>query len=308
VRNLKRLHRETGSISPRPRTFGTYRRFPIDKLPELEGLLKQGAIAHGWINELWTIQRVWELIGKKFNIHLSQGTVWKILTRDLHWSSIKPQTVLRERDEEKIAQWRVQGFDEIRLRAEKRGAYLVFVDEAGFMLQPTVRKTFAPRGSRPVNKVSDPHGRISTACAITVSPKRKRLYLYFRLLPDNRNFTGYTVASFLTYLHQKLRSPLTIIWDSIPIHSARPVRRHLRSHRETVLEMIPEYAPELNPADGVWSYIKYGRLANFAPPDLATLRKQVVVELRGLCKKPRHLASFIAKSKLEIGIPSSQTA
>ena len=47
VRNLKRLRRETGSISPRPRTSGRYRRFPLDRLPELEGLLKKGAIANG---------------------------------------------------------------------------------------------------------------------------------------------------------------------------------------------------------------------------------------------------------------------
>jgi len=299
VRNLKRHRRETGSISPKQRSTWP-RRFPVEKLSELEAYLTQGAIAHGWINELWTVQRVWELIKSKFQIDLSQGTVWRILKRDLKWSSIKPQTVLRERDEEKISRWRKQEFDEIRRRTQKRGAYLVFVDEAGFMLQPTLRKTFAPRGSRPVTRVSDPHGRISTACAITVSPKRKRLNLYFRLLPDNTNFTGHSIASFLKYVHQELRSPLTMIWDSIPIHSADPVRRYLRSQREIVLEIIPEYAPELNPADGVWSYIKYGRLANFAPHDLSILRKQVTKELKELCDKPKHLASFIAKSKLSL--------
>jgi transposase len=301
LRLLKQRRRETGSIMPKQRVkLATLRVFPIDKLSELEAFLKEGAIAHGWISELWTIQRVMALIKSKFNIALSQSTVWNILTKHLRWSSIKPQTVLRERDEEKISNWREKGFDEIRRRAYKRGAYLVFVDEAGFMLQPTLRKTFAPRGSRPVTKVSGPRGRISTACAIAISPKRKRLSLYFRLLSDNTNFTGQSIASFLKYVHQELRSPLTMIWDSIPIHSAEPVRSYLRSQREVVLEMIPEYAPELNPADGVWSYIKYGRLANFAPCDLNTLRKQVTKELEDLSDKPHHLASFIAKCKLSL--------
>jgi len=70
--------------------------------------------------------------------------------------------------------------------------------------------------------------------------------------------------------------------------------------REVVLERIPEYAPELNPADGVWSYIKYGRLPNFAPHDLSILRKQVTKELEDLSDKPPHLASFIAKCKLSL--------
>src|SRR5262249_48517333 len=91
---------------------------------------------------------------------------------------------------------------------------------------------------RPVTKVSNPHGRISAACAIAISPKRKQLSLYFRLLPDNTNFTGHSIASFLKYVHEQLRSPLTMIWDSIPIHSAEPVRSYLRSQREVVLERV----------------------------------------------------------------------
>jgi transposase len=299
VRRLRQRWRETGSILPKQRTgLQAFRRFPGDKLSELEALLRKGATAHGWINDLWTTQRVKELIKSKFQIELSPATALRILKKGLKWSSIKPQAILRERDEEKICRWRERDFHEIRRLAEERGAHVVFIDEAGFMLQPTLRRTFAPRGSRAVTRVSDPHARISTACAIGVSPKRKRLSLYFRLLSDNTNFTGQSVASFLRYVSQELRSPLTVIWDSIPIHSAKPVRRFLSFHQSIILEAIPEYAPELNPADGVWSYIKYSRLANFAPIDLGALRLQVTKELELLASKPQLLASFIAKCKL----------
>jgi hypothetical protein len=43
------------------------------------------------------------------------------------------------------------------------------------MMYPTVRKSFSPRGEAPVNKVSDPHGRISTIGAIAISPGRDQL-------------------------------------------------------------------------------------------------------------------------------------
>ena len=35
-----------------------------------------------------------------------------------------------------------------------------------------------------------------------------------------------------------------------------------------VAEPFPPYASKLNPADGIWGYVKYGRLPNYAPPDL----------------------------------------
>jgi len=141
VRILKQRRRETGSILPNYRVDSPRRRkFPVDKFPELEAFLKEGAIVHGWINEIWTIQRVMELIKSKFNVTISISTVWNILKKDLGWSSIKPQSVLRERDEKKISDWREKGFDVIRRRAQNRGAYLVFADEAGFYVAANTSK------------------------------------------------------------------------------------------------------------------------------------------------------------------------
>jgi transposase len=243
-----------------------------------------------------------KVIKARFRVKISLSTVLRILKKDLGWSPQKPITVLRERDEAKIANWRSDEFERIKWQAKQRGAYLAFADEAGFMLLPTLRKTFAPRGSRPAIRVSEPHGRISTACAITVSPKRRSLNLFFHLLPDNTNFTGNSISRFLEHIRRKIRAPLTIIWDSIPIHSAEPVRMFLRHHHDVVLEMIPQYAPELNPADGVWSYVKYGRLANYVPLDLAALRRRVKRELAALKRKPELLLSFIRKSQLAIDL------
>ena len=64
---------------------------------------------------------------------------------------------------------------------------MVFLDESGFMLTPTVRRTFAPRGQTPLIKSWDRHDRISAISAVTVSPKRRRLGLYFHLMPDDEN-------------------------------------------------------------------------------------------------------------------------
>ncbi len=82
-------------------------------------------------------------------------------------------------------------------RARWRKAHLVFLDETGFMLTPTVRRTLAPPGKTAILKSWDRHDRISALSAVTVSPKRRRLGLYFRLLPDDANAHSEDTVAFL---------------------------------------------------------------------------------------------------------------
>ena len=66
----------------------------------------------------------------------------------------------------------------------------MFLDENGFMLTPTVRRTLVPRGQTPILETWDRHDRISAVSAGTVSPRRRQLGLHFRLLPDDTNVRG----------------------------------------------------------------------------------------------------------------------
>ena len=67
-----------------------------------------------------------------------------------------------------------------------------------------------------------------------------------------------------------------------------------------VVEEFPPYAPELNPVDYVWSYVKYSRLANYAPKDLDILRRQITTEFRRLQKRPDLLRSFFNHTGLSL--------
>jgi hypothetical protein len=133
-------------------------------------------------------------------------------------------------------------------RARRRRAHLVFLDESGFMLTPTVRRTLAPRGQTPILRSWDRHDRIPAISAVTVSPKRRRLGLYFRLLPDDQNAHGEDIVAFLKQLKRHLPGPLTILWDRSQIHDrSKVVRADLGKHPEVVTETLPGYAPETNP-------------------------------------------------------------
>jgi transposase len=185
-------------------------------------------------------------------------------------------------------------------RARRRKAHLVFLDESGFMLTPTVRRTLAPRGRTPILPSWDRHDRISAISAITVSPRR-RLGLVYRLLPDDADVHGEDTVEFLRELRRRLPVPLTVVWDRGNVHDrSRAVRAYLAEHPAIETEPLPGYAPEANPDEGVWQHVKHGRLANFAPGDTAELRAALTRELGRLSRRPDLLTSFIRHAEVPI--------
>jgi putative transposase len=175
-----------------------------------------------------------------------------------------------------------------------------FIDESGFMLNPTRRRTWALSGRAPVEKVTDTHARISVIGAITLTPGDQRADFIFDMLGDNANFKGQSVLAFLLLVHKRLNNPITVIWDSVGIHLSKPVTDYLFTNSAIVSEPFPPYAPDLNPVDSVWAYIKYGRLSNYTPIDLVELRKTITAELERLPTQPDLLHSFIRRTGLRV--------
>ena len=162
------------------------------------------------------------------------------------------------------------------------------------------RRTYAPRGKAPIQEAWHRKGRLSAISAVTVSPRRRRPNLVFRLLPDNANAHGEDTVSFLAQLRDRLRGPMTILWDQSKIHRrSRVVKAYLAGHPEIETEDFPGYAPEANPDEGVCGYTKYQRLPNYAPEDTRELRLRLWDELSALRQRPDLLASFIRHA----GIP-----
>jgi transposase len=265
-------------------------------LSRLESLLSKGAKAHGWNNQLWTATRVARLIERHFGIRYHPEHVRKILKRRLGWTSQKPRRKARERDDKEVARWVGDEFPRIVRQAWQRGAYLAFLDESGYMLTPTVRRTFAPRGKTPVLDAWDRRDRWSAISCVTVSPVAGRPGLYFDLL--GHNVHAEDVVKFLAELHRRL-GPVTVVWDRNGIHSrARAVKAWLAGHPGVVCEDFPGYVPDLNPDEAVWGWTKYGRLANLAAEDKDELWVRVVDELVEVKLRPDLLRGFVRQTGL----------
>lgn len=68
-------------------------------------LLLLGPIHHGYNTQLWTLERISEVIEQRLGVSYHPGHVWRILV-NLGWSCQKPESRARERDEQAVERWR----------------------------------------------------------------------------------------------------------------------------------------------------------------------------------------------------------
>lgn len=78
---------------------------PDDQLAQIEQALLQGARAHGFDTDLWTLGRVARVIKRLTGIAVPPTSVWRLRHQRLGWSVQRPERKAKERDEEQVARW-----------------------------------------------------------------------------------------------------------------------------------------------------------------------------------------------------------
>ena len=69
-----------------------------------------------------------------------------------------------------------------------------------------------------------------------------------------------------------MKTPLLVIWDGLKAHRSRLVREYLDSLAGHIqIAFLPPYAPELNPVEYLWAWLKRHALANYCPENLSEL-------------------------------------
>ena len=192
------------------------------------------------------------------------------------------------------------GLASCKKNAARLAAHLVFIDESGFLLIPSVRKTWSPVGQTPLLVHRYRHDRISAISGIAVSPKRFRCTLYCQLYQDN--LQGEEVAVFLRHLLHQIRGHLIVLLDNGTIHRGDPVQELLTRTSRLHLEPFPSHAPELNPDEGVWNHLKR-TLANGRPDSQAELMDVLSDEICRLANSQSLLRGCIQQSELPPFLP-----
>jgi transposase len=187
-------------------------------------------------------------------------------------------------------------------KAQSERRTIVWVDESAFNPLPAVVRTYAPRGETPILDALLTHDHLSVINGLT---QDGRLLLQIR----ERAFRGPAVVDFLRHLLRQLPGPLLVVWDGATIHRAQPVKDFLAqgAAARLQLEQLPGYAPELNPDEGIWHYLKQVELRNLCCVDLAELRRELDLAVKRLRHKRHVLRGCIAECEY-IDLGASQAA
>jgi transposase len=198
---------------------------------------------------LWTLPVIAQLIEVRFGVVLHATTVARIL----HRLGLTPQRPVRrafQRDERECVEWMINTFPSIVREAQRKQAVLLFLDEAGVHEDHPVGTTWGAQGQTPIVRVTDTRRRINVISAI--SPRGR---LWFRCFHGKLNALLY--IEFLKGLLHDISKRLVVIHDRHPAHMAAATRRFIAANKARLsVHELPAYAPDLNPDEHVWGYVK----------------------------------------------------
>lgn len=217
---------------------------------------------------LWTRNLVGRLILERFGVALGATSVGALLAR----LEITPQKPLRrayQRDPAAVADWKTRRYPEIRRRAAREGAEIIFWDEAGFRLDDQVGRTWGARGRTPEVAATGRRGR--TNSAIAMSPSGAFWFEEF-----TENLTSARFCALLDAFMATRRRPVALVADSHPAHTAKATAAHVAGYGGRLrVEFLPGYAPETNPVEYANHYAKKEGPRKRLPDTRADLRQVV---------------------------------
>lgn len=181
--------------------------------------------------------------------------------------------------------------------ALKRSAKLAFLDESGFSLQPSVRRTWAPQGQTPTITTHFNWKRLHVIGSLLCQADGSEASLLLHLQP--KSIKEDAVLTYLEALHKQASGKIVLLWDHLPAHRSAKVAAYLSAHQDWLrVEWFPAYAPELNPIEYVWSNAKGEPTANSSPDTLADIEHSLLGLRKRLVSDQEVMYGFLEASKL----------
>ena len=152
-------------------------------------------------------------------------------------------------------------------------------------------RTYAPQTQTPVLHVPLSRDHLSVISGITLDDR-------LLLMVHEQAIRGPQVVRFLKHLLRHIPGQLLVIWDGAPIHHGKAVQAFLAAGAAArlQLEILPGYAPDLNPDEGIWNYLKRVELRNVCCQNLRHLREALREAAIRLCTKPEIIRSCVREA------------
>ena len=234
---------------------------------------------------LWTRQIAATLIEQKFGVRLGVTAVGRLLA-GLGLTPQKPLQRAYQRDPQAIERWQRETFPAIARAARDRDADIYFWDESGFRADTVHGKTWAPKGKTPV--INRPGQRQSISAASAVNAKGGFWFATYQ---------GALNAELFIELLKKMMKGRTravhLVVDGLPAHKKANVREYIAStNGKLSMHILPGYAPDLNPDELVWSYVKRTGVARNPLRAGEKLEIRIDEQLRSMQRDRRLVRSF----------------
>lgn len=187
--------------------------------------------------------------------------------------------------------------------ARRIGAWVCFADECGQTLRPAKARTWAPCGHTPVVQVCGKgSGRVSICGLVCYRPGRRSRLIYRTMAHRGRRgepkgFREPDFAALLDATHQQLHAPIVLVWDGLTAHRSAQMRTLLATRQWLRVYLLPAYAPELNPAEKVWSVLKRS-LANLNTATVTILLSRVKNRLKRMQYRHDLIDGYLAATGL----------
>jgi transposase len=178
-------------------------------------------------------------------------------------------------------------------KACREGRTIVFIDESGLCEKCPLTRTWAPKGQTPIIQQSFTWKQMSAIAGLSW------WRFYFRFFDGT--IKSEQIIEFLAALKQQIGKPLLIIWDGVRTHKSRRVREWLEAQNGRIgIAFLPPYAPELNPVEAIWAYLKKHEIANLCPISLAEVSHFARRRLKSMQRRPTLIRAFWQQTELAL--------
>lgn len=246
---------------------------------------------YGFDFGLWTRKTVQVLILEKLGIALGLTAVGRLLAT----LNITPQKPLRrayERNPDLVEQWRNIIFPKLKARANAAGAKIFFLDEAGFQSDAPLGRTYGLRGKTPVVKTSGQRQSIHVISAVNARGE-------FWAATYSGKLDAESFVQFLKDFMKGRKKNVMLVVDGHPAHKANLVKEYIAQLKGRLeLHFLPPYAPDLNPDEFVWSYMKNNGVSKRPLKRNESMRSRIEEDLRAIYGNPRLVRAFFGEASV----------
>lgn len=237
------------SLRPR-RSPGRPPKLTPNQRARLYDLVVAGPLAAGYPSGCWSCLLLQDLIQREFHQTYTHHYIATLLG-NLGLSYQKARFISDHLDPERRRVWREETWPAILAEATRRGALLLFGDEATFAQWGSLSYTWAPRGQQP---------------AVHTCGKRKgekvfglidywsgRLFAH----TQTERFTSTTYTAFLTRVLDQTTGPIILLQDGASYHTALATKEFFAAQAARLrVYQLPSYSPDYNPIEHLWKNMK----------------------------------------------------